>query len=93
MKKAFFVLVLVALVGTGAFAQVPAIDMSVGGGMLLDMSFGNGTRIEGIPISSSRTVFLPPLNASTASRISSKFVIVFYPPKIKLTPKASRYTV
>jgi len=41
MKKLVLVLVLAALVAGGAFAQ---IEMSVGGGGILDMSFGNGIK-------------------------------------------------
>ena len=40
MKKCVLVLILAALVGTGAFA----LDVSVGGGMAMDFSFNNGVK-------------------------------------------------
>ncbi|MCL2265892.1 MAG: outer membrane beta-barrel protein [Treponema sp.] len=42
MKKLLAVLFLAALVAGGAFAQLP--PMSAGGGVILDMSFGNGVK-------------------------------------------------
>jgi opacity protein-like surface antigen len=43
MKRCFLIFALIAITATGAFAQ---ISFSAGGGVLMDMSFGNGTKVD-----------------------------------------------
>jgi len=47
LKKGLLILAVLALVATGAFAQ---IQMSYGGGVLFDLSYGNGVTYDGVDI-------------------------------------------
>jgi len=46
MKKSIAILALLAIVATGAFAQGFPLSMSAGGGLLFDLSVGNGAKMK-----------------------------------------------